>query len=194
VSATAELSLPAELLLLSIDPERGGLLPRRQRRFRRALRAAGGSRRRALRELRAAGLAARGGRRRRIRLTDPAEARRRFKRLRDVIAAGTADDQRDVLLLVLLAYSGVLQSRLSKSERRRAARMLQRAMRQERTGAWDVPLSGEQSVTEGIMALGRPGLDATTELLDMSLGDIVGDLGGGDSGGGGGDGGGGGGE
>ena len=194
MSATAELSLPAELLLLSIDPERGGLLPRRQRRFRRALRAAGGSRRRALRELRAAGLAARGGRRRRIRLTDPAEARRRFKRLRDVIAAGTADDQRDVLLLVLLAYSGVLQSRLSKSERRRAARMLQRAMRQERTGAWDVPLSGEQSVTEGIMALGRPGLDATTELLDMSLGDIVGDLGGGDSGGGGGDGGGGGGE
>ncbi|HEX8648589.1 MAG TPA: hypothetical protein VF715_16970 [Thermoleophilaceae bacterium] len=185
MGAPSELSLPAELLLLAIDPERGGLLPRRRRRFRRAFRAAGGGRRQALRELREAGLARRGGVRRRIRLTDPAEARRRFQRLRETIAAGAAEDPRDVLLLALLAYSGLLAGRLTKGERRRAARMLWRVLRQERTGAWDAPLSGEQSVNQAVMALGRPGFDATTELLDMSLGDIVGDLAGGDGGGGG---------
>ncbi len=51
----AELSLGAELLLLSVDPARGGLLGKR-RRMRKALRATGSGRRRALGELRAARL------------------------------------------------------------------------------------------------------------------------------------------
>jgi hypothetical protein len=202
VSAGPELSLPAELVLLAIDPKRGGLLPRKRRRFRQALGVAEGggrgrgARRRALRELRRAGLAARRGVPRRVRLLDPADAGRRFARLRTAINEGEAEDQRDWVLLVLLAYSGLLAGRLSKSERRAAARMLRRVLREGRTGAWDVPLSGEQPVNAAVMALGRLGFDATTELLDSTLGDIAGDLvGGGDGGGGdGGSGGGGGGD
>ena len=114
--AEAELSLGAELLLLSIDPEDGGLLPRRKSRFRRAV----GGRRRAAAELKAAGLAeARLGR---LRLADRTLAVRRFKRLHGLLRDGELSEPRDRELVLLLTWTGVLASRLSKEERRIAAR------------------------------------------------------------------------
>jgi hypothetical protein len=130
-----ELSLGAELLMLAVDPTDGGLLPHNRRRLLKALAAAddgagGGrlagrrARRRALDELRAASVVDDAGALRRARLTDPARARRRFADLVRGMTENELNDGRDRELLLLLAWIGALAGRLSKSERRLAARRL----------------------------------------------------------------------
>lgn len=136
-----ELSLTAELLLLAIDPARGGLLPRHRRRFRKALAAAdladrgGGrrwpwaasrARRGALGELERAEILQPRRPFGRPRLADRAVAARRFDRLCRGLRDEGLSGSRDRELLLLVAWSGVLAKRLSKADRRLAARRLRR--------------------------------------------------------------------
>ena len=207
MSATAELPLPAELLLFAIDPKRGGLLKRHRRRFRRAMAAAGAiergrkgrgwrvaarrTRRRALRELRAAGLVARRRGPRGPRLTDPTAPRQRFRPLREALLASDGEvSERDATLLLLVGYSRLLGHHLTKrSERRVAYRKLRRY----------VPLPHETGrLVESGIGVNQDALQFTgrgfLELLDQfDFGDIAdyGSQGGGGDFGGGGDGGGG---
>jgi hypothetical protein len=188
----AELSLGAELLLLSVDPARGGLLGKR-RRMRKALRATGSGRRRALGELRAARLITRDRPLGRIRLADRAEAGARFRHLREALADGTldadgADEGRERDLAMLLAWTGALGARLSAHERRVASRRI-RALAQSARRAHEVP-SASHVLPPLILALG---LAATDDLFetplggDFSAGDgsfTAGELGGFDVGGG----------
>ena len=192
MSGAAELSLGAELLLLSVDPGRGGLLGKR-RRIRKALRVAGSSRRRALEELRDIGLVTRDRPFGRVRLADRAEAGARFRRLRDALAEGTldegrADEGRERDLAMLLAWTGVLGARLSAHERRVASRRI-RALAESARRPQAVP-SASHALPPLILALG---LAATDELFesplggDFSAGDgsfTAGELGGFDAGGG----------
>src|SRR4051812_40353367 len=121
--------------MLALDPKDGGLLPHKRRRLLKALAAAEdggrsgrlagrGARRRALHELQAAGVVDDAGALRRVRLTDPAAARRRFADLVRGMTENELNDGRDRELLLLLAWIGTLAGRLSKSERRLAARRL----------------------------------------------------------------------
>ncbi len=120
-----KLSLPAEVLLLSIDPADGGLLVRRRRhrrRLRKALKAAGSSWGEALGELETAGLVRRTGPLgRRLELIDRAPGGRRFRELRDLIRKDKLTKPRDVELFVILAWTGVLARRLPRQERRVAS-------------------------------------------------------------------------
>lgn len=136
--------MSAELMLYAIDPERGGLLRRHRRQFKRALAAAGAidtgrerrgwrlaarrARRRALRELRAAGLVARGRGLRGPRLVDRAAPGRQFRPLRDALLSdGGTVDGRGAILLLLLGYARLLNHRLtSRDDRRVAYRKLRR--------------------------------------------------------------------
>ena len=124
-----DLSLGAELLLLSVDPAKGGLFPHRRRRLRRALRGAGGqsgrrARREALRELELAGLIEPHRLGSRLRLADRAQAAQRFNRVRRCLRDDDFADPHDRALVVLLAWTGVLARRLSRDERRVALRRL----------------------------------------------------------------------
>lgn len=141
-----ELSLGAELLMLAVDTRDGGLVPHDRRRLLKALAAAeeGGSsgrlagrsaRRRAMRELEAAGLVGGGGVLGRMKLTDPAAARARLAQLVRGMTEGELSDGRDREVLLLLAWAGVLVGRLSKSERRIAARRL-RSWGQAASDVW----------------------------------------------------------
>ncbi len=176
----ADLSLGAELLLLSVDPGRGGLLGKR-RRLRKALRAAGTTRRRATRELTDAGLIEGTGPFDRVRLVDRAAAGARFRRLREALAEGTLDEghgegareegrERD--LAMLLAWTGALGARLSAHERRVAGRRI-RALAESARQAHEVP-AASAALPPLILALG---LAATDELFQAPLG---GDFSGGD--------------
>ncbi len=212
------LSLPAEVLLLSIDPAEGGLLPHRRRRLRKALGLASrgsadagpGSGGTAIEELEAAGIAARRGLRRRLEVIDRRAAGASWRRLTAAISAGEEPGVRDGELILLLAWTGVLSHRLSRYERRLAARHLRRlgadSIEEPRIrGAGD----GRALATDGVGHLGWLGVGgmatmaavATSELGASAVSGIYagggsadgGADGGGDSAGGGGDGGGGGG-
>jgi uncharacterized membrane protein YgcG len=183
------LSLGAELLLVATDPNRGGLLKRHRRRFRRALAAAGNLsprvplaawrvRRQAYGELEGAGLLAPDSTPRRPSLAER-EARtavlRRVRRcLRDQEEAGPRDRE----LLLLMGYAGLLAGWLSRDERRLAVRRLR--LWQTSSGADFSTLPGLYSVT------------AAAATMDSGAWDFGGGEGGGGFDGGGGDGGGGG--
>ena len=165
----ADLSLGAELLLLSVDPGQGGLLGKR-RRIRKALRAAGRSRRQALAELHAAGLVERDRPLGRQRLANRAEAGARFRRLRDALSEGRlddghADEGRERDLAMLLAWTGALGARLLAHERRVAGRRI-RALAQSARQAHEVP-PASHVLPPVILALG---LAATDELFQTPLG------------------------
>lgn len=192
-------SLPAELLLLAIDPVDGGVLAKSRRRLRRALAYAAiadgsgpaGPLRghRALRsaraELLAQGLAERRGRR--LRLVDRTHAARLFNHVRGC-EAGCESHERHRSLFVLLAWSGVLRRRLSRGERRLALRRLR--------GIVPPPHGDRQGALQGLGALGTVAAFASFDIVGdsgLGLGDFGGAGGGGGGGGGGADGGGGGG-
>jgi len=198
------LSLPAKLLLLSIDPADGGLLAKNPRRLRRALvhavAAEPGARagqvggrsvlRGARAELQAAGLVERRGALGRLHLLDRSYAARTFHHVRGCEPT-CEEHERDQILFVLLAWSGALRRRLSRDERRVALRRLSRLV---------PPPHGErQGALQGIWALGAVAAVAHADLLSgagFGFGDGGGGGAGGDGGGGvdgGGDGGGGGG-
>lgn len=188
-------SLAAELLLVAIDPNRGGLLPRRGRRFRRALAGAQGfariaplagwrARRRAHGELARAGLLAPDSTASRPRLADREARTSVLRRVRRCVRDEAAGEPRDRELLLLMAWSGLLSEWLTRDERRLALRRLH---------------DGPAPQTHGIAALGFVGMDATAELFaEAGFGDFGGgeaaglEPGGASEGGGGGDGGGGG--
>jgi hypothetical protein len=158
-----ELSLGAELLMLVVDPKDGGLLPHNPRRLLKALVAAedgggGGrrARRRALHELHAAGVVDDARALRRVRLTDPAGARRRFADLVRGMTQDELDDGRDRELLLLLAWIGALAGRLSKSERRLAARRLH-AWGQAADDVWRPEGSPADPVRDGYGAVAALG-------------------------------------
>jgi len=185
------LSLPAKLLLLSIDPADGGLLAKSPRRLRRALvhaataegaRAGRGGGRSALRgaraELQAAGLVERRGALGRLHLLDRGWATRTFNHVRGC-EPSCAEHERDQILFVLLAWSGVLRRRLSRDERRVALRRL--------SGLVPAPHGERQGALPGLWGLGAVAVVAHADLLS-GAGFGFGD-GGGGGGGGGGDGG-----
>jgi hypothetical protein len=191
----SRLSLPAELLLVATDPNRGGLLPRRRRRFRRALAAAHGFARlaplagwRALRrahgELARAGLLAPDSTASCPRLSDREARTAVLRRIRRCVRDEAAGEPRDRELLLLTSWCGLLSDWLTRDERRLALRRLH---------------DGPAPQTHGIAALGFVGADATAELFaEAGFGDFGGgeaaglEAGGASEGGGGGDGGGGG--
>ena len=165
------LSLVAELLLFAIDPSDGGLLPRRQRRFRRALVRAYRAerpgrrwlglplvaRRRAAKELAQAGLVeSHPFTSLRLRLADRRAAMRRFRRLCGALLDDDSPAARELALVLLLAWSGILPNRLTADERRIAVRRLRRLVGHPLFSAsLQVPLSGASADPEWIHALGR---------------------------------------
>lgn len=164
------LSLGAELLLVATDPNRGGLLPRRGRRFHRALAGAAGSsrfaplagwraRRRAHEELAAAGVVVPGSTARTPRLADREPRTAVLRRVRRCIRDEDAGEPRDRELLLLMAWCGLLTEWLSRDERRLALRRLQ-----DRAPA-----------TQGIGALGWVGAAASAEMFaEAGFGDFGG--------------------
>jgi hypothetical protein len=170
------LSLGAELLLVGIDPNRGGLLPRRKRRFRKGLAAGEGlstrlplsgwrARRRAYAELERGGVLAPDSTPRRPRLGDRDARTAVLRRVRRCVQDKAADEPRDRELLLLMAWTGLLSDWLSRDERRLALRRLQ-----------DSPARA----TQGIGAFGLVGGVATADLFGEAG---FGDFGGGEAGG-----------
>jgi hypothetical protein len=111
------LSLTAELLWLSVDPATGKpfVRLRRRGRFKKALAATGRTREDATAELERARL-----------LDDGAAARTRFRELQDAIRKDAVTSERDVELLALLGWTGVLAQRLPKAEQKVAGWRLRR--------------------------------------------------------------------
>ena len=201
------LSLAAELLLFAIDPAHGGLLPRRRRRFRRALARAYRAdrpgrdwpwvallaRRRATRELAQAGLtASRLLTSPRLRLADRPLAMRRFRRLCGALLEDESPAARELALALLLAWSGILHRRLTRDERRVAARRVRRLAREPLFAAtMQVPLSGTLSEPEWVSGLGRVAYETQEDFVMNVISDFASggfdeiDLGGGGFGGGG---------
>ena len=170
-----DLSLTAELLLLAIDPGRGGLFPRRRRRFRKALAAAHqaergdarraakgarGARREAVRELERVGLVQPRRVFGRLRLADSTRAGKRFQQLVRCVQENELTDPRDRELLLLLAWSGVLAHRLSYEERRLAVRRLRKFVPPPKAGVGQARLRGQAPVSEMTAGLGVVGLAA----------------------------------
>jgi hypothetical protein len=188
------ISLAAELLLLAIDPEKGGLLPRRRRRFRRALAATHGSAgrgrrlpgagrracRHAARELEGLGLVERRRPVGRLRLADRTLAAKRFQPIRRGLVDDDIRDPRTLDLALLLAWTGLLGHRLTRNERRMAARRLRKLVRDPRLSATrEAAFPGEAPTPEWVGAVGRIAFEAQEGLLI----DVVSDLGSGDLGG-----------
>jgi hypothetical protein len=119
-------------------------------RARRALRDA-------LHELERLGLIERRGLGRRPHLVDRAPAGRRFRQLVHALCEGEIEHARDRELALLLACSGVLGRRLSKGERRIAARHL-RPLAQAAELEW-TPLARTNLLDDAILELaaGEPG-------------------------------------
>lgn len=170
------LSLTGELLLLAIDPGPGGLFPHDRRRFRRALAAthrpeSGGggflqgprrARRSAIAELERAALVADGS----LHLIDRTEAAGHFRRVRLCIEGDEAADARDWVLLLLLAWCGVLRHRLAKHERRLPFRRLRQLVRSAGDdAAWQPPGEPRQALPASIGNLG--GILAVWEGIDL---------------------------
>jgi uncharacterized membrane protein YgcG len=179
-------SVGAELLLVATDPNRGGLLARHRRRFRKALAVAQGmsaraplagwrARRRAYAELERAGLMAPDSTALRPRLAHREARTAALRRVRRCLRDEDAGDPRDRELLLLMGWSGLLTAWLSRDERRVAVRRLQH---------W------QSSTSAGFGAIGL------AAAANLAIEAAAGDFSGGDSGGfdvgGGGDGGGGG--
>lgn len=168
--AEAELSLAAELLLLSVAPAHGGLLPPRGRlRLRKALSAArvadGGLKRSgwrvgrtARRELIDAGLVEPALLLRNLRLVDLTRPGRRFRRLVECIEAGVYDQRREGDLIVLLAAAGVLAERLTSHQRWIAARRLRSLIPPSEAGAWQAPLGGQIGISHGLASFAAAGM------------------------------------
>jgi hypothetical protein len=190
----SEPSPAATLFLIAIDPKTGRLVQRRRLRFRRALRRAGGSRRRAVRELRRLGLVARSPVPGRHPLVPGSKAGAPFARLRRGIETGFEHPQ-DATVFVLLAWSGVLRRRLTRSELWHARHRLRQlnGLREDRYVAMD-------EASPEIHALGQIAYHEQMDVLQEAVGDLLTggdvtfDLGGGGDGGGGGGGDGGGGD
>jgi hypothetical protein len=160
------LSLTAELFLLSMDPDRGGLLPLNRGRFHRALQATFDAehasprgdrhaRRSALLELENAALI---GPRRLPgprRLTDRKTAATHFRCVYRCLEDGGLAERRDWELLVLLTWCGVLAHRLSRDERRIAIRRLRQLLRLDtERGQWQPPGEAPQPIPAWIPELG----------------------------------------
>jgi hypothetical protein len=166
----AELSLEAELLLLSVAPAHGGLLPRRGRgRLRKALTAArvaeGGLKRSgwrvgraARRELIDAGLVKPALLLRNLRLVDTARPGRRFRRLVECIESGVYNERREGDLIVLLAAAGVLAERLTTHQRWIAARRLRSLIPPSEAGVWQAPLAGQIDMSHGLASFAAAGM------------------------------------
>jgi hypothetical protein len=120
------LSLGAELLWLSTDPKTGKSLVRwrRRKRFGQALETTGRSREDAVAELE----------RNRL-LQDRGAAIARFRQLMDAVRKDRLTAEREVELLVLLTWTGVLTRRLSVPERQVAAWRIKRLPSLPRTVA-----------------------------------------------------------
>ncbi len=188
-----ELSLVAALLLIAIDPKTGRLVKRRRRRFRKALAGAhrgGAPRRAAVRELRRRGMIARSPVPGHYPIVSGSGATVPFGRVRLGIEKGFVR-QREIELCLLLAWAGVLQNRLTRSERRTMGKRLRLLLLDpEKAGAQhhEIPAVAD--------ALGRIAFDEQMDIVQEAVGDLLSgdavtfDVGGG---GGGGDGGGGGG-
>jgi hypothetical protein len=193
-----ELSPAAELFVCAIDPKTGRLVKRRRRRFRKALASLSRSwrpRRAAISELRAAGLIERSARPGRHPVVPGSGYHVPLARVRRGIETGTFERERDQALFALLAWTGVLAQRLSRSERRTAVKRLKALLA--------LP-PAQDSVFEPIPAIAhalgqvayRQEMDIVHDIVsDVLSGDGVSvDLGGGfeggagDGGGGGGDG------
>ena len=190
-SPPSGLSLAAELFLIAIDPASGRLVKRRRRHFRKALATAYGgpasrARRAAVRELRAVGFIERSGIPGRH-IVVPGPSSRPFARLRRCIVYDGFESPRDIQLFALLAWSGVLASRLARSERHRAQRRLRALLAMP--AAHHNELGPIQPIAAAIGSVAfREEMDVVWEMV----GDLVGgdpvtfDGGGGDGGGGGG--------
>jgi hypothetical protein len=165
------LSLGAELLLVATDPNHGGLLERRRRRFNRALAAAEGLTRfaplagwRALRrahgELARAGLLAPGSSARRPQLAEREPRTAVLGRVRRCVRDHAHASERDRELLLLMAWTGLLSRWLPRDERRLAIRRLQ---------------SGSAPQFQGLGALGLVSAAASAELFaEAGFGDYGG--------------------
>ena len=193
------LSLATELFLIAIDPATGRLVKRRRRRFRKALAgsygasgpgAASRARRSALGELRAAGLVERSLLPGHHPLIPGSGASTPFARLRRCIVYEGLRTPRDVELFVLLAWSGVLAHRLSRSERTRAQRRLRALFTPP--PSQDSPFAPIPPIAAALGAVAyREEMDHAWEMVnDLLSGDPITFDGGGGGGGGGGDGGG----
>jgi len=174
------------LLLLAINPADGGLFPRDRGRFRQALsetyrsdrgerRSAWRARRHALLELELAGIVEPPrGLGRRLRLADRGRAADRFHRLQRCLDQDDFPEPRDRELAILLAWSGVLARRLSRDQRRIAARRLRKLARSlELDGLWQAPLSGTLAEPEWVNAVGRVAYDFQSDLLHGALSDLA---------------------
>lgn len=157
------LSLAAELLLLSIDGTRGGLLPHRRTRLLRSLAVAARPeaghgvasslrglrvRRAAAQELQAAGLVRGRGIVSRLQIADKSATGVRVRGLLEAVSANEDPTPRIAALMLFLSWMGVLGQRLSRHERRHAARHLRRLSKVE-----PAPILGAQA-GEGLANLG----------------------------------------
>lgn len=183
------LSLVAELLLFALDPDAGGLLPRRRRRFRTALvrayraeRPGRGwpgiavvARRRAAQELAQAGLVqSRSLASIRLCLADRPAAMRRFRRLCGALLDDDPPAARELSLVLLLAWSGILPKRMTRDERRIAARRLRRLAREPLlTATLQAPLSGASQDPEWIYGLGRVAYEAQEDFAVDVISDFA---------------------
>ena len=189
-----EPSVAARVFLCAIDPETGRLVKRRRRRFRKAFKRAGSSRRQAIRELRRLGLIGRSAVPGHYPLRPGAGAP--FARLKRGIEKGF-ETPGDALVFALLAWSGVLRQRLTRSELWHARHRIKQlnGLPQDRYVAMGV-------TTPEVEALGRIAWNEEMDILQEAIGDLLTggpgdvtfDLGGGGDGGGDGGGGGGGGD
>ena len=192
------LSPAAALFVIAIDPKTGRLVRRRRRRFRKALRRAGGSRRKAIRELRRHGMIGRSPVPGRYPIVPGSGAGRPFTRLQRGIEKGF-ETPADALVFALLAWCGVLRQRLTRSELWHARHRIK-----ELNGLKKDPYVAMDVTSPEVEALGRIAWREEMDILQEAIGDLVTggpsdvtfDLGGGGDGGGGGggDGGGGGGN
>ncbi len=176
-----ELSLKATVFLIAIDPASGRLVKRRRRRFRRVL---AGSRRSVVRELRARGYIERSIVPGRYPIVVGSGASVPFGRLQQCVRSGRFETRRDRDVFVVLAWTGVLAQRLSRSERRTAGRRLKDALRAPEARYSELDHDSPLGRAVGEVAY-REQVDVLQEAIgDLVAGDSVTiDLGGGDVGG-----------
>ena len=182
-----DLSVAARVFLIAIDPKTGRVVRCHRRRFRKALRRAGGSRRKAIRELRRRGLIGRSPVPGHFPIVPGSGAGAPFARLKRSLEKGFERPE-DALVFALLGWSGVLRQRLTRSELWTA-----RHRSRELSGLRADPYVPMQEVSAEAEAIGRiiwhQGMDiiqeAIGDLLTGGPGEVTFDLGGGGEGGGG---------
>jgi hypothetical protein len=83
----------------------------------------------------------------RLRLADRRAAMRRFNRLRGALLDDDSPAAREMSLILLLAWSGILPNRLTRAERRTAVRRLRRLVSKPLFSATlQAPLSGRHLI------------------------------------------------